>query len=69
MPEEFDETKKYPLLIIIHGGPTWASFTIHDSSRIYPIEEFIEKEYIVLEPNYRGSSGYGNNLEFQTIGI
>lgn len=72
LPEEFDETKKYPLLIIIHGGPTWASFMIHDSGRLYPIEEFIEKGYIVLEPNYRGSSGYGNKFRisnYRNLGI
>lgn len=28
----------------------------------YPIEQFVEKGFIVLEPNYRGSSGYGNEF-------
>ncbi|MGQ0515436.1 alpha/beta hydrolase family protein, partial [Bacillus sp. D-CC] len=27
-PVEFDSNKKYPLLVVIHGGPAWASFPI-----------------------------------------
>ncbi|PHD60851.1 peptidase S9 [Bacillus toyonensis] len=63
-PAEFDSNKKYPLLVVIHGGPAWASFPIFSDSfnEKYPIEQFIEKGFIVLEPNYRGSSGYGNEF-------
>lgn len=61
-PKDYDNTKKYPLLVIVHGGPTWASFPIHNMSRVYPIEQFIERGFIVLEPNYRGSSGYGSKF-------
>lgn len=72
LPVDFDRTKKYPLLIVIHGGPTWASFKVHDMSKLYPIEEFVEKGYIVLEPNYRGSSGYGNKFRianYRNLGV
>ncbi|MGH1299703.1 prolyl oligopeptidase family serine peptidase [Bacillus pretiosus] len=63
-PVEFDANKKYPLLVVIHGGPAWASFPIFSDcfNEKYPIEQFIEKGFIVLEPNYRGSSGYGNEF-------
>ncbi|MED0950066.1 S9 family peptidase [Bacillus mobilis] len=63
-PVEFDTNKKYPLLVVIHGGPNWASFPIFSDcfNEKYPIEQFIEKGFIVLEPNYRGSSGYGNEF-------
>jgi len=46
---------------VIHGGPAWASFSIFSDcfNEKYPIEQFIEKGFIVLEPNYWGSSGYG----------
>lgn len=62
LPQDFDSKKKYPLLVVIHGGPTWASFPVHNMIRNYPIEQFIEKGFIVLEPNYRGSSGYGSKF-------
>ncbi|MGE7945365.1 S9 family peptidase [Lysinibacillus sp. NPDC093688] len=63
-PVDFDASKKYPLLVVIHGGPAWASFPIFSNcfNEKYPIEQFIEKGFIVLEPNYRGSSGYGNEF-------
>jgi len=63
-PVEFEANKKYPLLVVIHGGPNWASFPIFSDcfNEKYPIEQFIEKGFIVLEPNYRGSSGYGNEF-------
>ncbi|TVX93290.1 alpha/beta hydrolase family protein [Paenibacillus agilis] len=73
-PEEFDATKKYPLLVVIHGGPAWASFPIFSDcfNEKYPIEPFIEKGFIVLEPNYRGSSGYGDEFlkaNYRKLGI
>lgn len=63
-PVDFDANKKYPLLVVVHGGPCWASFPMFVDyfNEKYPIEQFIEKGFIVLEPNYRGSSGYGNEF-------
>jgi dipeptidyl aminopeptidase/acylaminoacyl peptidase len=73
-PIDVDWNKKYPLLVFIHGGPAWASFPIHSScfNEKYPVESFIEKGFIVLEPNYRGSSGYGNDFlkaNYRNLGI
>lgn len=73
-PVEFDANKKYPLLVVIHGGPAWASFPmlLDYFNEKYPIEQFIEKGFIVLEPNYRGSSGYGNEFlkaNYRKLGI
>ncbi|KGR85394.1 S9 family peptidase [Lysinibacillus odysseyi] len=73
-PLEFDINQKYPLLVIVHGGPAWASFPIFSDcfNGKYPIEQFIEKGFIVLEPNYRGSSGYGNEFlqaNYRKLGI
>ncbi|AIC92758.1 S9 family peptidase [Shouchella lehensis] len=63
-PVNFDKNKQYPLLVVAHGGPAWASFPIFSGcfNEKYPIEWFVEKGFIVLEPNYRGSSGYGNEF-------
>ncbi|MDC2867103.1 S9 family peptidase [Bacillus sp. BP-3] len=73
-PVEFDTNKQYPLLVVIHSGPAWASFPIFSDcfNEKYPIEQFIEKGFIVLEPNYRGSSGYGNEFlkaNYRKLGI
>ncbi|NQD66129.1 S9 family peptidase [Bacillus haikouensis] len=73
-PSAFDSNIKYPLLVLIHGGPAWASFPIHSGcfNEKYPVEQFIEKGFIVLEPNYRGSSGYGNEFlkaNYRNLGI
>lgn len=73
-PVEFDANKQYPLLVVIHGGPAFASFPIFSGcfNEKYPIEQFIEKGFIVLEPNYRGSSGYGNEFlkaNYRKLGI
>ncbi len=72
MPYNFEKSKKYPLLVIVHGGPTWASFPVHGLNKIYPIEQFIEAGFLVLEPNYRGSSGYGKDFlkaNYRELGI
>lgn len=71
-PHDYDSNKKYPLLVVIHGGPTSASFPIHNMNKLYPIEQFVEKGFVVLEPNYRGSSGYGNKFltsNFRMLGV
>lgn len=73
-PKDVDWNKKHPLLVFIHGGPAWASFPIHSScfNDKYPAEKFIENGFIVLEPNYRGSSGYGNDFlkaNYRNLGI
>ncbi|WP_019415154.1 S9 family peptidase [Paenisporosarcina sp. TG20] len=73
-PIDFDANKNYPLLVVIHGGPAWASFPIFSDcfNEKYPIETFIEKGFIVLEPNYRGSSGYCNEFlkaNYRKLGI
>ncbi len=58
-PSDFDPTKKYPLLVVIHGGPTGVDRTNLSADRYYPIEIFVAKGALVLRPNYRGSAGYG----------
>jgi len=71
-PKEFDEKKKYPLLVIIHGGPTGTSYPFTVFDRLYPIETFIEEGFITLEPNYRGSAGYGEKFRssnFRNLGV
>ncbi|HJQ41246.1 MAG TPA: S9 family peptidase [Thermoanaerobaculia bacterium] len=67
-PANYDASKKYPLLVVIHGGPTGVSRPIMNPvHRYYPIELFLAKGALVLEPNYRGSAGYGE--QFRTLNV
>ena len=71
-PADFDPSKKYPLLVIIHGGPTGVDRTSLSADRTYPMEDFIAKGALVLKPNYRGSAGYGEkfrSLNVRNLGI
>ena len=71
-PVDFTPTKKYPLLVLIHGGPTAADRPLINPDRYYPIERFVAKGALVLQPNYRGSSGYGEkfrSLNARNLGV
>ncbi|HYM21891.1 MAG TPA: prolyl oligopeptidase family serine peptidase, partial [Vicinamibacterales bacterium] len=71
-PVDFDASKKYPLLVVIHGGPTGISRAIPFTSTIYPIDVWVPRGILVLEPNYRGSAGYGEKfraLNVKNLGV
>jgi dipeptidyl aminopeptidase/acylaminoacyl peptidase len=71
-PANFDATKKYPLLVVIHGGPTGVSRAIPYTSTTYPIDIWVPRGVLVLEPNYRGSAGYGETfraLNVRNLGL
>jgi predicted peptidase len=62
-PKDFDPKKKYPLLIKIHGGPMGLSLVeLWSSDYAYPVQAFLAKGALVLEPNYRGSAGWRTPL-------
>ncbi|HKQ59139.1 MAG TPA: S9 family peptidase [Candidatus Eisenbacteria bacterium] len=59
-PADFRPGRRHPLIVVIHGGPTGVSRpTLFASTYVYPIELWLAKGALVLEPNYRGSAGYG----------
>jgi dipeptidyl aminopeptidase/acylaminoacyl peptidase len=71
-PVDFDAKKKYPLLVVIHGGPTGIDTPAISPDRYYPVERFITKGALVLRPNYRGSAGYGEkfrSLNVRNLGV
>jgi dipeptidyl aminopeptidase/acylaminoacyl peptidase len=71
-PADFSASKKYPLLVVIHGGPTGIDLPIIRPDRYYPVERFLAKGAIVLRPNYRGSAGYGEkfrSLNVRNLGV
>jgi dipeptidyl aminopeptidase/acylaminoacyl peptidase len=54
-PVDYDPAKKYPLLLNPHGGPTSASLAAFNSQA----QAFAANGYLVLQPNFRGSTGKG----------
>ena len=60
-PPNFDKNKKYPLILVIHGGP----HAMYRSSFNYLWHQFASDGYVVLYTNPRGSTGYGS--EFANI--
>lgn len=66
-PADFSPVKKYPLLVVIHGGPTGIDMPFVNADRYYPIERFVAKGALVLRPNYRGSAGYG--AKFRALNV
>jgi len=72
-PADYDPAKKYPLLVVIHGGPTGISLpTLSPNDTYYPTQIFLAKGALVLEPNYRGSAGYGaafRALNVRNLGV
>lgn len=71
-PQDYDPNKKYPLLVIIHGGPTGVSTPSAVPSYVYPIVQWLNKGALILQPNYRGSAGYGEkfrSLNVKNLGV
>jgi dipeptidyl aminopeptidase/acylaminoacyl peptidase len=72
-PADFQAGRRYPLLVVIHGGPTGISRPVRvQIGGTYPIELWLAKGALVLEPNYRGSAGYGEAfraLNVRNLGV
>lgn len=65
-PPSFTPTKKWPLIVLIHGGPqgAWADSW---SYRWNP-QVFAAAGYVVFAPNPRGSTGYGQKFTDEISG-
>jgi dipeptidyl aminopeptidase/acylaminoacyl peptidase len=71
-PAGYDPSRRYPLLVAIHGGPTGTSRPTMVPTSVYPILHWLAKGAVVLEPNYRGSAGYGEafrSLNVRNLGV
>jgi dipeptidyl aminopeptidase/acylaminoacyl peptidase len=58
IPKWIDRSKKYPLLVFPHGG-------VHSNFSTYYthiIRELMAQGYVVIAPEYRGSTGYGESM-------
>ncbi|HKP70851.1 MAG TPA: S9 family peptidase, partial [Pyrinomonadaceae bacterium] len=59
-PSNFDATKKYPLIVLIHGGPQ--SAWIDNWGYRWNAQVFANAGYVVFMPNPRGSTTYGQQF-------
>ncbi len=59
-PPKFDATKKYPLLVLLHGGPQtmWSNAWGYR----WNVQVFSAPGYVTLMINRRGSTGYGQKF-------
>jgi dipeptidyl aminopeptidase/acylaminoacyl peptidase len=71
-PAGFDPSRRYPLLVQIHGGPTGIDRPVLLGTRIYPSDAWVGRGALVLKVNYRGSAGYGEKfrqLNVRNLGV
>jgi len=59
VPKKLDTSKKAPLLILPHGG-VHADFTTYYT---HIVRELMDQGYVVVAPEYRGSTGYGRDYQ------
>jgi len=57
IPLDIDIDKKYPLIVLPHGG-VHADFTTYYA---HIVRELVSQGYIIVAPEYRGSTGYGKS--------
>jgi dipeptidyl aminopeptidase/acylaminoacyl peptidase len=63
LPVGYTEADRVPVLLVIHGGPSGVSSNRFTASRgAYPVQVFAGMGYAILQPNYRGSTGYGERF-------
>jgi dipeptidyl aminopeptidase/acylaminoacyl peptidase len=68
-PAGYEKGKKYPFLLIIHGGPMGVFTQSYAANPYpYPAASFAARGYAVLRANPRGSSGYGLKFRHANYG-
>ena len=58
IPRKMDRSRNHPLLVLVHGG-VHANFS---SGGANIVRELLEQNYVVVAPEYRGSTGYGGDF-------
>jgi dipeptidyl aminopeptidase/acylaminoacyl peptidase len=59
VPNNIPRNGKFPAIVLIHGGPTGQYVNSFNRS----VQYLVNQGYLVIAPNFRGSTGYGK--EFQ----
>ncbi len=61
LPENYDSTKRYPMLVCVHGGPAWIT-TPTWAAPDFNTTVYTQLGYFVFFPNARGSYGQGEKF-------
>jgi dipeptidyl aminopeptidase/acylaminoacyl peptidase len=70
-PPGFEPGKRHPLVVVTHGGPTYTSLLppLSDGDHWYcAIPQLVNQGALILQPNYRGSTGYGEAFRALNVG-
>ena len=59
IPKNLDGRQKAPMVVLIHGGVHSNHMTGGPANAATIVRELIEQGYVVVAPDYRGSTGYG----------
>jgi dipeptidyl aminopeptidase/acylaminoacyl peptidase len=59
LPKDYDAAKKYPLVVSVHGGPSWACMSSWQAGKMGDMTAGSLLGWFVLCPNPRGSYGQG----------
>jgi dipeptidyl aminopeptidase/acylaminoacyl peptidase len=65
-PAGYQKGRRYPLIVAIHGGP--ASADVLGFNGGYNSQVYAGAGYVVLRPNYRGSTNYGQKHKNDIVG-
>jgi dipeptidyl aminopeptidase/acylaminoacyl peptidase len=58
LPANIERDDSHPAIVVPHGGPTWQ----HVNDWFPSIQYFVSLGFVVIAPNYRGSTGYGRDF-------
>ena len=66
LPVGYQPGRRYPLIVAVHGGP--ASADVLGFNGGYGSQVYAGAGYVVLKPNYRGSTNYGEAHRTDIVG-
>ncbi len=58
LPVNIERDGSHPAIVIPHGGPTWQ----HINDWFLSIQYFVSHGFVVIAPNFRGSTGFGSDF-------
>ena len=67
-PRNYVAGRRYPLTVVLHGGPAGADWPAVFVDNVFPVEQLSANGIVVLKVNYRGSIGYGAHFRALNVG-